>query len=126
MIGLIARAVALLAVAVDLAGAYATHRWGGSRISLDRAALVTAAALLPCGLAFLMVIARHLRAPQGGRRRIRMRLPIRVPRAYAGAAALGMIATLTAMGERFGPYILLAGVALVALALSQAGPRLAG
>jgi len=36
---------------------------------------------------------------------------------------LGGIATLAAMGEGFGLYIFLAGVALIALALSQATPR---
>jgi hypothetical protein len=52
-----------------------------------------------------------------------MRLPLVVPRGYVGAAVLGGIATLAAMGEGFGLYIFLAGVALIALALSQARPR---
>ena len=52
-----------------------------------------------------------------------MRLPLVVPRGYVGAAVLGGIATLAAMGEGFGLYIFLAGVALIALALSQATPH---
>jgi hypothetical protein len=89
--------------------------------------LATGIALVPCAIAFLAAIARRLRrsaARQGPMRTIdTIRLPLIVPRGYVGAAVLGGIATLAAMGERFGFFIFLAGIALIALALSQAHPR---
>jgi hypothetical protein len=127
MIRRVARFAALAAVAVDGVGAWLDWRQDGRPISLRWAALATAIALVPCALAFLAAIARRLRQPAGSQGPMRtvdtIRLPLVVPRGYVGAAVLGGMATLAAMGERFGFYIFLAGVALIALALSQAGPR---
>ncbi|MDB5738310.1 MAG: hypothetical protein JWO65_1978 [Sphingomonas bacterium] len=125
MIRDIARGAALLAVALDLAGAWLDYRQGAESIALGRAAVITAIALVPCGIAFLMTVRDQFRRPPSADRHIvdSMRLPIVVPRGYVGAAVLGGIATLAAMGERFGFYIFLAGIALIALALSQASPR---
>lgn len=116
---------ALAAAAVDLLGALARVRYGWTTITPVRAALMTAAALVPCGLAFAATIFRQVKAGRPHRRRAlaTMRLPLVVPRAYVGAAVLGFIGTLAAMGERFAPYVFLAGIALTALALSQARPR---
>jgi hypothetical protein len=129
MIRRAARFAALGAVAVDGAGAWLDWQQDGRPISLRWAALATAIALVPCALAFLAAVARRLRQPAGNRGPMRtvdtVRLPLVVPRGYVGAAVLGGIATLAAMGERFGFFIFLAGVALIALALSQAGPRMA-
>jgi hypothetical protein len=121
----IARAVALLAVAFDLVAAWLDSGDGRIRIPLGHAALLTAIALVPCALAFLFAVAEQFRRPaRPGRHAVdTMRLPIIVPRPYVGAAVLGGIATLAAMGEGFGLYIFLAGIALIALALSQAAPR---
>jgi len=97
------------------------------RLSLTLAAAVTAAALLPCALGFVAAIGKRMRQPAARSGPVRtietMRLPLVVARGYVGAAVLGGIATLAAMGEGFGLYIFLAGVALIALALSQATPR---
>jgi len=127
MIRRIARIAAPVAVAVDCIGAWLDWRDGDMRMSLTLAATVTAAALIPCALGFVAAIGRRLRqtAAQNGPVRTidTMRLPLVVPRGYVGAAVLGGIATLAAMGEGFGLYIFLAGVALIALALSQATPR---
>jgi hypothetical protein len=127
MIRRIARVAAPAAVAVDCVGAWLDWREGDLRLSLKLAAVVTAAALLPCAMGFIAAIGRRLRQPilQNGPVRTidTMRLPLVVPRGYVGAAVLGGIATLAAMGEAFGLYIFLAGVALIALALSQATPR---
>ena len=127
MIRRIARTAAPVAVAVDCIGAWLDWREGDMRMSLTLAATVTAAALIPCALGFVAAIGRRLRqtAAQNGPVRTidTMRLPLVVPRGYVGAAVLGGIATLAAMGEGFGLYIFLAGVALIALALSQATPR---
>jgi hypothetical protein len=127
MIRRIARVAAPAAVAVDCIGAWLDWREGDLRLSLKLAAVVTAAALLPCALGFIAAIGRRMRQPllhNGPVRAIdTMRLPLVVPRGYLGAAVLGGIATLAAMGEAFGLYIFLAGVALIALALSQATPR---
>lgn len=121
----IARAVALIAVAFDLVAAWLDHGDGRVHIAIGRAALVTAIALVPCALSFVLAVAEQMRRPAGaGRLGVdAMRLPIVVPRPYVGAAVLGGIATLAAMGEGFGLYIFLAGIALIALALSQAAPR---
>lgn len=122
-----ARIAALVAAGIDCAGAWLDWRQGDLHLSLRWAALVTAVALLPCALGFLAAIARRLREPVGSHGPVRtvdtIRLPLVVPRGYVGAAVLGGIATLAAMGEGFGLYIFLAGVALIALALSQATPR---
>jgi hypothetical protein len=122
-----ARIAALIAVAVDGLGAWLDWRHGPYHLSLRWAALATALALLPCALGFIVAIAKRLRQPIGAHGPVRtvdtMRLPLVVPRGYVGAAVLGGIATLAAMGEGFGLYIFLAGVALIALALSQATPR---
>jgi hypothetical protein len=126
MIRRVAWVSALVAVAVDGAGALLDGR-NGQGVPLRLAALVTAVALVPCAASFLMAIAlriRHRSAIGGPVRTIdTVRLPLFVPRGYVGAAVLGGIATLAAMGEGFGLYIFLAGVALIALALSQARPR---
>ncbi|PXA87554.1 hypothetical protein DMC47_31625 [Nostoc sp. 3335mG] len=126
MIRRAARFAALAAVAVDGAGAWLDWHQDGRPISLRWAALATAIALVPCALSFLAAVAKRLREI-GGNRPMRtvdtIRLPLVVPRGYVGAAVLGGIATLAAMGERFGLYIFFAGVALIALALSQARPR---
>jgi hypothetical protein len=122
----IARIAAPAAVAVDCLGAWLDGRDGGVRLSLTLAAMITAAALVPCALGFLAAIGKGLRQVASVRGPVRtvppMRLPLVVPRGYVGAAVLGGIATLAAMGEGFGLYIFLAGVALIALALSQATP----
>ena len=127
MIRRIARVAAPAAVVVDCIGAWLDWREGDLRLSLKLAAVVTAAALLPCALGFVAAIGKRMRqsaALSGPVRTIdTMRLPLVVPRGYVGAAVLGGIATLAAMGEGFGLYIFLAGVALIALALSQATPR---
>ena len=127
MIRRVARLAALGAVAVDGAGAWLDWQQDGRPISLRWAALATAIALVPCALAFLAAIARRLRAATGSHGPMRtvdtIRLPLVVPRGYVGAAVLGGIAALAAMGERFGFFIFLAGIALIALALSQARPR---
>jgi hypothetical protein len=127
MIRRVARFAALGAVAVDGAGAWLDWQQNGRPISLRWAALATAIALVPCALAFLAAIARRLRAATGSHAPMRtvdtIRLPLVVPRGYVGAAVLGGIAALAAMGERFGFFIFLAGIALIALALSQARPR---
>ncbi|MBA2935810.1 hypothetical protein HZF05_17155 [Sphingomonas sp. CGMCC 1.13654] len=127
MIRRVARFAALGAVAVDGAGAWLDWQQDGRPLSLRWAALATAIALVPCALAFLAAVAKRLRQPAGSQGPIRtvdtIRLPLVVPRGYVGAAVLGGIATLAAMGERFGLYIFFAGVALIALALSQARPR---
>ena len=127
MIRRVARFAALGAVAVDGAGAWLDWQQNGRPISLRWAALATAIALVPCALAFLAAIARRLRAATGSHGPMRtvdtIRLPLVVPRGYVGAAVLGGIAALAAMGERFGFFIFLAGIALIALALSQARPR---
>lgn len=127
MIRRVARFAALGAVAVDGVGAWLDWQQDGRPISLRWAALATAVALVPCALAFVAAIARRLRQPTTSRGPMRtvdtVRLPLIVPRGYVGAAVLGGIATLAAMGERFGFFIFLAGVALIALALSQAHPR---
>ncbi|MDH7638631.1 hypothetical protein [Sphingomonas oryzagri] len=127
MIQRVARIAALVAVAVDGVGAWLDWQQDGRPISLRWAALATAIALVPCALAFVAAIAKRLRQPAGSLGAMRtidtIRLPLVVPRGYVGAAVLGGIATLAAMGERFGLYIFFAGVALIALALSQARPR---
>jgi len=127
MIRRIARIAAPAAVAVDCVGAWLDWREGGVRLSLTLAAAVTAAALLPCALGFVAAIGKRMRQPATRSGPVRtidtMRLPLVVARGYVGAAVLGGIATLAAMGEGFGLYIFLAGVALIALALSQATPR---
>ena len=127
MIRRIARIAAPAAVAVDCLGAWLDGRDGGVRLSLTLAAMITAAALVPCALGFLAAIGKRLRQAASVRGPVRtvppMRLPLVVPRGYVGAAVLGGIATLAAMGEGFGLYIFLAGVALIALALSQATPE---
>jgi len=127
MIQRVARIAALVAVAVDGVGAWLDWQQDGRPISLRWAALATAIALVPCALAFIAAIAKRLRQPAGSMAAMRtidtIRLPLVVPRGYVGAAVLGGIATLAAMGERFGLYIFFAGVALIALALSQARPR---
>ena len=126
MIRRIARIAAPAAVAVDCLGAWLDGRDGGVRLSLTLAAMITAAALVPCALGFLAAIGKRLRQAASVRGPVRtvppMRLPLVVPRGYVGAAVLGGIATLAAMGEGFGLYIFLAGVTLIALALSQATP----
>ncbi len=127
MIRRIARIAAPAAVAIDCIGAWLDWREGGLRLSLTLAAAVTAVALLPCALGFVAAIGKRLRQtsvrPGPVRTAEPMRLPLVVPRGYVGAAVLGGIATLAAMGEGFGLYIFLAGVALIALALSQATPH---
>lgn len=127
MIRRAARIAALFAVGVDCAGAWLDWRQGSLHLSLRWAALATAIALVPCALGFLTAIAKRLREPAGSHGPVRtvdtIRLPLVVPRGYVGAAVLGGIATLAAMGEGFGFYIFLAGVALIALALSQATSR---
>ena len=127
MIRRIARIAAPAAVAVDCVGAWLDWREGGVRLSLTLAAAVTAAALLPCALGFVAAIGKRMRQPAARSGPVRtidtMRLPLVVARGYVGAAVLGGIATLAAMGEGFGLSIFLAGVALIALALSQATPR---
>ncbi len=121
----IARTVALIAVVFDLVAAWFDYGDGSIHIALGRAAQVTGIALVPCAIAFLFAVAEQMRRPaRVGRHAVdTMRLPIVVPRPYVGAAVLGGIATLAAMGEGFGLYIFLAGIALIALALSQAAPR---
>jgi hypothetical protein len=127
MIRRTARIAAVAAVAIDCGGAWLDWRQGGFHLSLKWAALVTAIALLPCAMGFLSAIVARLRRPANAHGPVRtldtMRLPLTVPRGYVGAAVLGGIAALAAMGEGFGLYIFLAGVALIALALSQARPR---
>lgn len=127
MIRSVARAAALAAVGVDCAGAWLDWRQGDAHLGLRWAALATAIALIPCAIGFLAAVAMRLRQPAGSHGPVRtvdtIRLPLLVPRGYVGAAVLGGIATLAAMGEGFGLYIFLAGVALIALALSQATPR---
>lgn len=129
MIRPVARIAALLAVAFDCAGAWLDWRDGNVYLPLHWAAAVTALALVPCAVSFLAAIAQRLRQPIGAHGAVRtvdtVRLPLLVPRGYIGAAVLGGMATLAAMGEGFGLYIFLAGVALIALALSQAQPRVA-
>jgi hypothetical protein len=126
MIRRVAWVSALVAVAIDCIGAWLDWN-GGYRLPIRFAATVTAIALLPCALAFLIAVAdriRHHSAIGGPVRTVdTIRLPLFVARGYVGAAVLGGIATLAAMGESFGLYIFLAGVALIALALSQAQPR---
>ena len=121
----VARGAALVAVVLDLGGAWLDYRQGGVLITLSRAAFITAIALIPCAAAFLIAVAEQIRRPSRGDLHAvdTMRLPIIVPRGYVGAAVLGGIGTLAAMGEGFGLYIFLAGIALIALALSQASPR---
>jgi hypothetical protein len=127
MIRRIARTAALSAAAVDLAAAWLDWNQGGLRVPLHITALITAVALAPCGVAFLTAIGTQFRRHAVNRGPVRtvdtIRLPLVVPRGYVGGAVLGGIATLAAMGEGFGLYIFLAGVALIALALSQAMPR---
>jgi hypothetical protein len=127
MIRRVARTAALAAAAVDLVAAWLDWNQGGLRVPLHITAFVTAIALAPCGVAFLFAIGAQLRRPAASRGPVRtvdtIRLPLVVPRGYVGAAVLGGIATLAAMGEGFGLYIFLAGIALIALALSQAMPR---
>ncbi len=127
MIRSIARTAALTAAAIDLAAAWLDWNQGDFHIRLRVAAVMTALALVPCALAFLAMIGGQLRKPLSSRAPVRtidtIRLPLTVPRGYMGAAVLGGIATLAAMGEGFGLYIFLAGIALIALALSQAKPR---
>lgn len=127
MIRRIARTAALTAAAIDLAAAWLDWSKGDFHVRLRVAAVMTALALVPCGLAFLATIGGQLRKPLSSRGPVRtidtIRLPLTVPRGYMGAAVLGGIATLAAMGEEFGLYIFLAGIALIALALSQAMPR---
>jgi len=134
MIRRIARVAAPAAVAIDGFGAWLDWRDGRLHLSLTIAAAATAVAMVPCALGFLAAIGKRLRAPvlrhgavqhgsvqHGPVRSVApMRLPLVVPRGYVGAAVLGGIATLAAMGEAFGLYIFLGGVALIALALSQA------
>lgn len=119
-----ARIAAPAAVAIDLAGALG-RAGGGNPVPLRWAAAVTALALVPCAIAFAGTMVWQLRRPirRGRGALASVRLPIVLPRAYVGAAVLGFMGTLAAMGERFGPYIFLAGIALIALALSQAAPR---
>lgn len=121
----IARGAALAAAGIDLLGAWFDWRDGGLHLSLRWAALASALALAPCAVAFMAAVAERARrrVPRGFSAIDTMRLPLVVPRGYVGAAVLGGIATLAAMGENFGLYIFLAGVTLIALALSQAGPR---
>jgi hypothetical protein len=123
----VARTAALTAAAIDLAAAWLDWNQGDFHIRLRIAALATALALAPCALAFLAAIGEQLRRPMASRGPVRtidtIRLPLIVPRGYVGAAVLGGIATLAAMGEGFGLYIFLAGIAVIALALSQAMPR---
>ena len=125
MIRTIARGAALIAVGVDLTGAWLIAHPGPTRVPLKIAAAVTAAALIPCALAFGATVTRLVR--QRGMRPHStidtMRLPLGAPRGYLGAAVLGGMAVLTAMGQPFALYIFAAGVALIALALSQARPR---
>jgi hypothetical protein len=121
----LARPAALGAVAIDLIGAWCDGRPGWPRLPLRYAAFITALAMVPCAVSFLVATARRLRVA-GPRLRHpidTLRLPLAVPRGYVGGAVLGGIAAMTAMGQSFGLYIFLAGVALVALALSQAVPR---
>jgi hypothetical protein len=126
MIRRVAWVCALVAITIDGLGAGLDAR-GGHPLPLRFAALATAVALLPCAVSFLFAIGQRMRRPStmGGAMRTidTIRLPLVVPRGYVGAAVLGGIATLAAMGESFGLYIFLGGVALIALALSQAGPR---
>lgn len=122
MIRAAALVAALLAAMIDLVGAILAWRYGHSRITHMRAATASAVALVPCALAFLALMVGQGRRRAGWARGA-LRLPIAVPRGYLGAAVLGGIATLAAMGERFGLYVFLAGVVLIALALSQAQPR---
>jgi hypothetical protein len=123
----VARGAALAAAAVDLIAAWLHWNQGGFRIPFRISALITALALVPCGLAFAAALTSQFRrvAANGGAVRTvdTIRLPLFVPRGYVGAAVLGGIGTLAAMGEGFGLYIFLAGVALIALGLSQARPR---
>ena len=123
----VARGAALAAAAVDLLAAWLHWNQGEFRIPFRVTALVTALALVPCGLAFVAAVTSQFRrvAASGGALRTvdTIRLPLVVPRGYVGAAVLGGIGTLAAMGEGFGLYIFLAGVALIALGLSQAKPR---
>lgn len=121
----VARACALAAAALDVAGAWLDWNDGGLHLSLRMAALATGVALVPCALAFMAAVAERARrrSPRPLQAIDTMRLPLIVPRGYVGAAVLGGIATLAAMGEGFGLYIFLGGVALIALALSQAAPR---
>ena len=123
----VARGAALAAAAVDLIAAWLHWNQGGFRIPFRITALVTGLALVPCGLAFVAAITSQFRrvTVNGGAMRTvdTIRLPLFVPRGYVGAAVLGGIGTLAAMGEGFGLYIFLAGVALIALGLSQARPR---
>jgi hypothetical protein len=127
MIRRVARGAALFAAAVDLLAAWLHWHQGTLRIPFHITALVTALALLPCGLAFASAVTSQMRrvarSPAALRTVDTIRLPLLVPRGYVGAAVLGGIATLAAMGEGFGLYIFLAGVALIALGLSQATPR---
>ena len=127
MIRKVARTAALIAVAIDLAAAWLDWNQGDFHIRLRVAALMTALALAPCALAFIAMIGGQLRRPMSSRSPVRtidtIRLPLIVQRGYVGAAVLGGIATLAAMGEGFGLYIFLAGITLIALALSQAVPR---
>ncbi len=127
MIRQAARAAAVIAVAVDCVGAWLDWMQGAYHLSLRWAAVATASALVPCALGFAVAVSKRLRQVVRRPRTIRtvdtMRLPLVVPRGYVGAAVLGGIATLAAMGEGFGFYIFLAGIALIALALSQAKAR---
>lgn len=122
MIRRIARGAALVATAIDLAGAWAVHRHANSGITVSRAALASGIALVPCALAFASTIAGQWRR-RAALVRGSLRLPITVPRGYLGAAVLGGIAALSAMGERYGLFVFMAGIVLIALALSQALPR---
>jgi hypothetical protein len=118
----VALVAALLAIAIDLTGAWLGWRSGHGAIPIRFAALASAIALVPCALAFAMLMIGQGRRRAGWARGA-LRLPIAVPRGYLGAAVLGGIATLAAMGERFGLYVFLAGIVLIALALAQAKPR---
>ncbi len=122
MIRAVALVAALFAIAVDLAGAWLAWRHGERVIPVRDVALVSALALVPCALAFAMLMIAQGRRRAGWTRGA-LRLPIAVPRGYLGAAVLGGIAGLAAMGERFGLYVFMAGIVLIALALSQAQPR---
>jgi hypothetical protein len=124
----IARIAAPAAAVLDLVGAFTGIGYDRPVIPIAWAAVVTGAALVPCAFAFagtmIWQMRRSVRTTRGAL--VSMRLPITLPRAYLGAAVLGFMGTLAAMGERFGPYIFLAGIALIALALSQAAPRRPG
>ncbi len=121
MIRALALVTALLAIAIDLAGAWLSWRHQHGGIPATVAAFVSGLALVPCALAFAMLMIGHGRRRAGGARGA-LRLPIAVPRGDLGAAVPGGIAGLATMGGRLGRYVFLAGIVLIALALSQAEP----